>query len=387
MKKKIIFAVTNDLVNDRRMIRICETLSTRYEIVLIGRRQGNQRLLKEQKFKQIRLRLLFQKGKFFYIEYNLRLFFYLLFHKSNAICAIDLDTILPSFLVSKIKNWTCVFDAHEYFTEVPEVVNRPLTKSIWEAVARFTVPNIKYCYTVSPSLAKIFEGIYKTPFEVIRNVPISIEKQEPPKGFSDVPQPTLGHSSTIAEPYLDQSRPFIILYQGALNKGRGVGEAIQSMTLTENAELWLAGEGDESESLRLLTKQLNLESKVKFLGMVSPEKLRVFTQKADIGLNLLENLGLSYFYSLANKFFDYIQEGIPQITMQYPEYQEINDKHEVALLINNLEVKTIANAINELRSNAERYNSLSRNALEASKIYNWKIEGERLLGFYEATGL
>ena len=38
MKKKIIFTVTNDLVYDRRMMRIGESLVTEgYEILLVGR--------------------------------------------------------------------------------------------------------------------------------------------------------------------------------------------------------------------------------------------------------------------------------------------------------------------------------------------------------------
>ncbi|WP_205127803.1 hypothetical protein, partial [Okeania hirsuta] len=62
---------------------------------------------------------------------------------------------------------------------------------------------------------------------------------------------------------------------------------------------------------RGLTKELDLQKQVKFLGYLDPEELRRITPQAHLGLNLLENKGLSYYYSLANKTFDYLQAGLP----------------------------------------------------------------------------
>ena len=47
--------------------------------------------------------------------------------------------------------------------------------------------------------------------------------------------------------------------------------------------------------------------------MLQPEELRLITAEAYIGINLVENNGLSNYLSLANKFFDYIHAGIPQL--------------------------------------------------------------------------
>jgi hypothetical protein len=117
-----------------------------YNVLLLGRKRNHSIPLKPSIYKQHRLNCFFDKGKLFYIEFNIRLFFYLLFNAFDIVNAIDLDTILPCYLVSRIKSKPCVYDAHEYFTEVPEVINRPFTQKIWLSIEQFIVPQLKYCY-------------------------------------------------------------------------------------------------------------------------------------------------------------------------------------------------------------------------------------------------
>jgi hypothetical protein len=88
--------------------------------------------LTPQAFKQKRLNCFFEKGFLFYTEYNLRLFFFLLFQKADIICAIDLDTILPVYFVTALKKQKRVYDAHELFTEQKEVItSRSFILSGW----------------------------------------------------------------------------------------------------------------------------------------------------------------------------------------------------------------------------------------------------------------
>ncbi|HJS53916.1 MAG TPA: hypothetical protein VJ765_05210, partial [Chitinophagaceae bacterium] len=94
--KKIIFTVTNELTYDQRMQRICSTLAgAGYDVLLVGRKLKTSPPLSNKHYGQRRLNCCFKKGKLFYTEFNIRLFFFLLFKKMDCICAIDLDTILP----------------------------------------------------------------------------------------------------------------------------------------------------------------------------------------------------------------------------------------------------------------------------------------------------
>ena len=139
--KKIFFTVTNDLTYDQRMIRICTSLNNAgYNVCLVGRQRRGSEALRTQVFEQKRLKCFFDKGKMFYFEYNFRLFFFLLFRRFDAVCSIDLDSILAGYYSSKLKRKICIYDAHEYFTELPEVVERPKIKGVWEWVANKTIP-------------------------------------------------------------------------------------------------------------------------------------------------------------------------------------------------------------------------------------------------------
>ena len=364
--KKIIFTVTNDLTYDRRMLRICSSLAKAgYEVLLVGRKMPNSQVFENQHFKSKRFNLIFNKGKFFYLEYNVRLFFWLLFQPFDIICAIDLDTILPCFLVKILRGGkTMVYDAHELFTEVPEVIRRPTVRKIWLGLERFSVPQLKHCYTVSQSVAEEFERRYGVKFELIRNLP-----QRP---LSTV-HCTL---STVHCPLP------IILYQGSLNEGRGLETAIEAMHDIENAVLWLAGEGDLSEILRGMVKNQKLENKVMFLGYILPEKLPAITAQAHIGIQMSEDKGLSYQLSLSNKFLDYIQAGVPQICTRFVEYERLNAQYDIAILIDKTDKYLLIQAINRLLNDKTEYEKLKNNCLRAAEKLCWEEEEKRLIAFY-----
>lgn len=367
---KLVFTVTNDLCYDQRMQRICSTLSAEgHEVTLVGRFRKTSPLLPAVDYRQIRLDCWFDQGKLFYLEYNFRLFWWLLFHKSFDIyTGIDLDTLMPCLGIARLKGKKCYYDAHEYFSEVPEVIDRPLTKWIWELIARICIPRVDRAYTVGPALAQIFQKRYGIPFQVVRNMPlqqVNISNTAP-----STPQP------------LNSSTSSIILYQGVLNAGRGLETAIAAMQKIEGAELWLAGEGDLSEELRQLAKDLQVESKVHFLGYLTPVELRSVTQQASIGLNLLENRGLSYYYSLANKAFDYVQAGVPSIQMNFPEYLALQAEHRVFYLINRLEVEVLEQAIEHLLGDNELYLALQENCRAAATEWCWENEKRNLLDMY-----
>ncbi|MEM1324874.1 MAG: glycosyltransferase [Bacteroidota bacterium] len=356
--KHIICTVTNDLSYDQRMQRICSSLvDDGYRVTLVGRQLKQSHPLRTLSFQQHRLQCFFHTGKLFYLEYNLRLLIYLIRQDYDIGYAVDLDTILPQFLMMRLRRLPCLYDAHEYFTETPEVVRRPLVQKVWSFIADWTIPQMTACITVGKGLSKLLGDRYKNDFAVVRNMPL-LQSIPPPK---------------------TPSQPFVILYQGMLNEGRGLEAMITAMQQLDETELWLVGEGDLSKALRLLAQNYHVEDRVQFLGFVAPDELKAITLKADLGINLLENRGLSYYYSLANKAFDYVQAGVPSLQMDFPEYRHLNEEIKCYLLIDNLHPSTIIKAIERLQNNTLLYQQLQQNCRFAAQAWHWGKEQRTLL--------
>ncbi|MBJ6108069.1 glycosyltransferase [Hymenobacter sp. BT523] len=360
---RLLFAVTTDLCFDQRMQRICGSLAAAgYQVQLVGWQRPASPPLTPQPYQQHRLRGWFRKGKLFYLEYNLRLLFYLLSQRAAAWCACDLDTALPVWLRARLGGQPLVYDAHELFTEVPEVVARPAVQRVWRWVESFIVPRARLAYTVGPALAGVFKQRYGRPFAVVRNV--SRRREEDVLPPAPAAAPPGGY----------------ILYQGALNVGRGLESLLDAMPQVAG-RLVLCGEGDLSAALRAQAARLGLlaSGKVEFRGFVLPEALREVTRHAAVGIMLLENIGLSYYYSLANKFFDYVHAGIPQVLIDFPEYRALNDEFNVAELVTDLAPATLARALNRLlRDEPARYHHLAENCRRAAPQLSWQHEEQEL---------
>jgi glycosyltransferase involved in cell wall biosynthesis len=359
--KRIYFTVTNDLSYDQRMQRICGSLAANgYDVVLVGRRLKNSMPLVDRSYKQKRIHCFFTKTKWFYAEFNIRLFVFLFFKRMDAICAIDLDTILPCLWVSRVKRIPRIYDAHELFTELKEVITRPRIHKAWQRIEKRAVPKFKLGYTVSDGIAAEFRKRYGVNYETIRNLPV------------------LEPLATV-----EPGEPFI-LYQGWVNEARGLEWLVPAMQWV-NSKLVICGDGNFMVQLKKLIAEQKLENKIELTGMLLPETLRKFSQTAKIAVAVPEKQGLNQWLALPNKFFDYVHAGLPQVTVNYPEYQRLNKQYEVAVLLDDLSPKRIAAALNNLLEDTVLYNRLKENCLKARMELCWQEEEKKLLRFYKTV--
>jgi len=353
--KRIVISVTNDLNTDRRVLKVAHSCHNNgYDVLLIGRKLKNNFPL-HFPFKHKRLRLLFNHSALFYAEYNIRLFFLLLFSKVDILLSNDTDTLPANFLVSKIRRKKLVFDAHELFPEVPELAHRPKVKRIWEKIEDWIFPRLKYCYTVCQPIADYYNQKYHINMKVIRNVPYC--------------------SEPIEKKTLDYSGKKIILYQGAVNIGRGLEWVIDAMPLIENAVLVIIGDGDIMNDLKERVNRLQLNEKILFLGRISGSELHKYTPSADLGICLLENRGLNYYYSLPNRIFDYLHAGVPILATDFPEMARIVKNYNTGILVNHYEPEYLADVINNFFMKGFDTNRFA----EIAQKFCWEKEEKILL--------
>jgi len=330
---RVTVSVTNDLVTDQRVHKVCTSLMQNgYEVKLVGRNLRNSKPV-NRLYHTVRMNLLFSRSLFFYAEYNICLFFYLLFDKTDIFLSNDTDTLPANYLVSRIRRKPLVFDAHEIFPEVPELTDRKWVKRVWTTIEDFIFPHLKNTYTVCDSIAAYYNEKYKINMQVVRNIPL---KRTTPLRMFSRPSP------------IDAKGKKVIIYQGAVNLGRGIEWMIEAMPLLDNFVFYVIGNGDKLKELEEKVKKMNLTEKVIFTGQIPFDKLSEYTVRADIGINLLENWGLNYYYSLPNRIFDYIREGVPILSSDFPEIRKIITRYNIGMLINNFDPQHLASAIKSM---------------------------------------
>lgn len=356
--KRIVCTVTNDLNYDQRMIRICNSLAQAgYDVTLVGFKRKTSKPLTDRPFKQVRLPIAAEQGKLLYTSYWLALFFFLVTRKADILCAIDLDTILPVYYASKLRGKKRVYDAHEIFTDLKEVISRPSVHKMWTWIGNHTVPRFPIGYTIGECYAEEFRKRYGVNYGVVRN-------------------------ATVLKPVqIPEKKERFILYQGWVNVGRCFEQLIPAMQHVE-AKLVVCGEGNFFARAQALARECKVEDKVVFKGYVPPAQLGEYTLQAYIGITLFEDTSLSNRLSLANRFFDYMHYGVPQLCIKYPEYERINAQYEVASLIDNPTPENIAAALKRLLNDKAYYKQLQQNCLTARQKYCWQEEEKKLLDIY-----
>lgn len=337
------------------------------DVTIIGRRRGLCCENEHVPFRTMRFRMFFKKGFLFYKFFNIRLFFYLLFHRFDILVANDLDTLLPNYLVSKIKNLPLVYDSHEYFTGVPELNRRPFVKRVWELIERNIFPNLEYVITVSDSIAGLYQKQYGILPVVIRNL-------------SPLSQSVLPYRRE--ELKFNDSSLLLILQGGGINIDKGAEELIEAVRMTENVSLIIAGSGDVMPELKAMVLKYNLSDRIKFFPARPWKELMRLTKSADAGVCLEKDTNINYRFSLPNKLFDYISAGIPVITGSLPEIKNIVEFYNCGILISEISPAEISRAIIILRDNPELMDRLKQNSLYASETLNWRIEQEKAIALY-----
>lgn len=366
--KRVVVSVINDLVTDQRVHKTCTTLHDMgFELMLVGRRKRDSLPLVDRAYSTFRMKLAAEKGIWFYFFFQWRLLFFLMKHKADVYVSNDLDTLWPNYLISKWRKKPLVYDAHEIFTEVPELVNRKFKQKIWKRLEKRIFPKLKFVFTVNDSIADWYEKEYGIRPNVVRNIPR--------KNNSSARQ------LTRKEVHLPENKKVILLQGAGINVHRGAEEAVEAMQFIDNAVLLIIGSGDVLCQLKEMAEKDHLEGKIIFVDKLPPEELKSWTQLADIGLTLDKDTNINYRFSLPNKIFDYIHAGIPVLSSDLVELKRIIEHYDVGKIIPDHDPKTIARILNEMLSSPE-FPIWKENTVKAAMELNWEKEEVQIKKVY-----
>jgi glycosyltransferase involved in cell wall biosynthesis len=366
-QKRITVSVISNLATDQRVIRISSTLQEMgFEVIVFYRNLKGNILPGSYHFRYQKINCFFRKGVLQYAEFNCKLFFRLLFCKTDYFLANDLDTLAPNYLASKLRRKYLFYDTHEYFTGVPELKNAPVKRKTWKLLEDWIFPKLKTVYTVNESVRDQYQAEYGNTIGIVRNVPVTVQVQKK------------------AMPMHWQNKVIMMMQGIGINEGRGGLELLESMRhLPEQYHLVFIGSGNNWQQIAQKRRSWQLEEKVEMINPLPPAELKQYTLLAYIGYSLDNFSDLNCRFNLPNKIFDYIHAGVPVIATAIPEVKKIIEQYQCGICINTNDPEEIASATKKLTENTVLYHQLKRNTVEAAKELCWEKEKNRLIAIYE----
>jgi len=173
----------------------------------------------------------------------------------------------------------------------------------------------------------------------------------------------------------------IILYQGVLLEGRGIEKLIDIIDKVPNSHLVLIGDGEFRDKFENKAKNSVSANRIHFVGAVNHSELLKYTASADIGLAIIENISISYYYALPNKLFEYIMAGIPVLSSNLPQMKKIIDEYNVGKYVDPEKDEELKATLNEMLQDDDQIERYKINCRTAARKLNWEEEFNKFKDF------
>ena len=276
-----------------------------------------------------------QKKIFKYIHWIQLIYKLLRKNNFHKIIASDLYSLFPVYLGNKNKN--IIYDSREIFTELAAHFHNKIKKHTIKILENLCLKRVSVILTSADSdtsyLKKKYNYYSHIKYYTIFNFPKSILIKE--------------KSNYLRIKYDLSENDTILVYQGVLQKGRGILQMMHLVENTDNIVGVIIGDGEEKSNYKEYVKSTSLNKKIYFIDSLPYLELLKITCSADIGLALIRPMGISYKYALPNKLFEYAICGIPCLSSKLPNMKKYIDRYELGIYVNNNLSEQI-NAINQL---------------------------------------
>ncbi|HZK54066.1 MAG TPA: glycosyltransferase family 4 protein [Desulfosporosinus sp.] len=290
----------------------------------------------------------------------------------DVISAHDLVAlVIAEHLKRRLKNGCRIlYDSHELTSKSKGVKNNNIIGLLTIIFERLYINKADAVMVVSESIALYNEKKYnlKERPTVVRNIPHT--------------QKLTGKRNLFREYLGIGEDKKILLYQGFITEGRGIEKIIDALNyLGDEYVLVIMGDGDK-EKYKTYASRKNVVQKVLFHDAVPYATLIDYTSSADLGIALIKNFCLSYYYCLPNKIFEYIQAGLPVLCSDFPDMTSIVKGYGIGDTTDPENSEQIANMV-EYMFSKPNYQEYINNMKKAQRELCWEEESKKLIELYD----
>jgi glycosyltransferase involved in cell wall biosynthesis len=375
----VCMIVLNNFGNDARVYKEAKTLAVEgHTVTVLALKDESVAATEEMDgFRVVRVQLSTRRWGLGIIargikllEYLVRTFYQAWRTQADVYHAHDANTLFVAWLASRLWRVPLIYDSHEFErgrnwrnSNLPVVFRR-----LWNLPERLFVRSADLVITVSNSIADELSRIYRIDRPtVILNCPESAAHRV---------------SNRLRDELSILPDQRIALYQGGVAEGVGLYSFIEGALRVPDLTAVILGSGPLLESLREWVQNNDWSERVRFPGRVPLSELADYTASAEVGVALIQNVCLSYYYSLPNKLFEYIQAGLPIIASDFPEMRRIVQQHQVGMVVDPESPQAVAQGLRTVLDDPDQWARMRVNVRNASKVYNWENESRKLVEAY-----
>lgn len=298
-----------------------------------------------------------------FCEWQIKIFFRFIRKHVSCVNCHCLSTLPIGMLFKICKGSKLVYDAHELETEV--IAATGMRKKLVKVVEKLLIRFVDLLIVVSDSIAGWYRSQYPLQrISVIKNVPYRQDRH-------------MANSRVLKEKFKIRENEWLFIYQGLLSEGRGIKLLLNVFSqIDPSKHIVFMGTGIFEGLIREYEKKF---PNIHLQPAVKPDAVITYTQSADVGISLIENLCLNYYYSLPNKVFEYILSGLPVIVSDFPDMGKLVDDYICGWKVS-VNEESVINLIN--RISQKDIEEKRRNVLKCQNTFNWEEEEKKLLRAY-----